>query len=137
MATYNKFQDFAERVGLKVHDFNADTFKAYLSNEQPLAADTIKTDIAEISAGNGYTAGGFDLVNTYSEASGTGSVATTDPTWTASGGSIGPFQFVVVYNDTDASDRLIAWWDVGSATTITNGNTFTVNIAGDVLFTLA
>jgi hypothetical protein len=137
MAAYNKFQDFAERVGLKVHDFNADQFMAYLSNEQPLASDTVKADIAEITAQNGYAAGGFDLLNTYSEASGTGSVAVTDPTWTASGGSFGPFQFVVVYNNTDASDRLIGWWDVGAATTVTNGNTFAVNIAGDVLFTLA
>jgi hypothetical protein len=44
----------------------------------------------------------------------------------ASGGSIGPYQYAVLYNFTSATKPLIGWWDYGTAITLTNGNTFTV-----------
>ena len=59
MATFFKFQDFSEQLIRGIHDFDAHTFKVYLSNAAPSAsADAVKADLAEISAGNGYTAGG-------------------------------------------------------------------------------
>ena len=59
MATYNKFDDFSEQLTLGVHDFDTDVFKIYLSNTTPSAsADAVKGDLPEITAGNGYTAGG-------------------------------------------------------------------------------
>jgi hypothetical protein len=139
MAAYNKFNDFAEQVLTAIHDFRAagHVFKIYLSNAVPSASlDLIKADLAEIAAGNGYTAGGEDVQNTLSEAGGTATVAGTDVTWTASGGSIGPFQYVVLYNDTSASDNLVAWWDYGSPLTLANTETFTVDFAASI-FTLA
>jgi hypothetical protein len=53
-----------------------------------------------------------------------------DVTFTASGGSFGPFQYVVVYNDTPSSPLkpLIGWYDYGAAITITSGNSFTVDL---------
>lgn len=136
MAAFNKFQDFVERVGLAEHNLNTDTLKVYLSNEAPLATDAVKADIAEISAGNGYTAGGIDTLNTWSEASGTASCVGTDAVWTASGGVIGPFRYVVLYNDTHASDRLIGYWDYGSSIQLNDTETFTVDF-GASMFTLA
>jgi len=140
MATYNKFQDFVEQVLTAKHDFTASghVFKVYLSNEAPLATDTIKTDIADISAGNGYTAGGTDVQNTLSETTGTATVAATDVAWTASGGTIGAFRYVVFYNDTATSpaDALVAWWDYGSSITLQDGESFTVDFGASV-FTLA
>ena len=136
MAAFNKFQDFVERVGLAEHNLNTDTLKVYLSNEAPLATDTVKADIAEISAGNGYTAGGIDTLNTWSESSGTASCVGTDAVWTASGGTIGSFRYVVLYNDTHASDRLIGYWDYGSSISLNDTETFTVDF-GSSMFTLA
>lgn len=128
MAAYNKFQDFVEQVLLAKHNFDAagHVFKIFLSNEQPLAADTVKADIADISAGNGYTAGGEDIQNTLAEASGTATMTGTSVLWTASGGTIGPFQFIVLYNDTQTSpaDALVGWWDRGAALTLQDGETF-------------
>jgi hypothetical protein len=142
MATYNKFQDFVEQLLLAKHDFSATghVFRVYLSNTTPSAsADAVKADLAEISGGNGYTAGGEDILNTVSETSGTATVGCTDVVWTASGGSIGPFQYVVTYNDTQTSpaDPLVNWWDYGSALTLNSGESFTVDFGSNKLFDLS
>lgn len=136
MATFNKFQQFAGDLGLGVHNLNADTLRVYLSNATPdAAADAVRADLAEISAGNGYTAGGPDITNTYSETDGTGTLAGTDVTITASGGSIGPFRYVVLYNDTPTSpsDPLIGWWDYGSSITLAAGESLTVDFGASIL----
>jgi hypothetical protein len=131
MAAYNKFQDFVEQVLLAKHDFSAagHVFKIYLSNAVPSASlDAVKADLAEITAGNGYTAGGEDTLNTMAEAAGTATVTGTKVVWTAAGGTIGPFQYVALYNDTQTApaDPLVAWWDHGAAVTLQIGETFTV-----------
>lgn len=140
MATYNKFQDFVEQLGKGVHQLHAagHEFKVFLTNEQPLAADTLKSDMAEISAGFGYTAGGDDAQNDYTETGGTATLTCEDIQWTAAGGTIGPFQFCVLYNEdaTSPLDALVAWWDYGSALTLQDGDSFTIDF-GASTFTLA
>ena len=141
MASYNKFQDFVEQLGKGVHQLHAagHTLKIYLSNAVPSASlDAVKADLAEITAGNGYTAGGTDIQNDYTESGGTATMTGVDVVWTATGGAIGPFQYVALYNDTPASplDPLVSWWDFGSALTLNNTETFTVDFGASV-FTLA
>lgn len=141
MAAFNKFQNFVEDLGKGIHQLHAagHTLKIYLSNTVPDAGlDAVKADLAEITAGNGYTAGGEDTQNDYTESAGTGSCTGVDVVWTASGGSIGPFRYVVLYNDTPASplDPLIGWWDYGSALTLNAGETFTTDF-GTSMFTIA
>lgn len=141
MATYNKFQDAVEQLAKGVHQIHAagHTFRVYLSNATPdAAADAVKTDLAEISAGNGYTAGGEDIQNDLSETGGTVTATAVDVTWTASGGTIGPFRYAVVYNDSATSplDALWNWWDYGSALTLNDGESFTVDF-GASWFTLS
>ena len=134
MVAFNHFECFAGDVGLQKHELNADTLKIYLSNAAPSAsADSVKTDLAEISAENGYSAGGNDITNTYSETSGTGTLAGTDVTITADGGTVGPFQYVVLYNDTVADDLLIGWWDYGSAITLQDTETFKTDFGASIL----
>ena len=130
MAAYNKFEDFTEQLCRGLHHLHAagDQLKAYLSNATPSAsADAVKTDLAEISAGNGYSAGGEDIQNDLSETGGTTTLTAVDITWTASGGAINTFRYVAQYNDTNASDALVNWWDYGSAIAPAAGETFTVN----------
>ena len=142
MASYNKFNDFSEQLVRGVHDWDAHTFKVMLTNTAPSASNTVKADLTEISAGNGYTAGGTATTISVSESSGTTTVTGTQVVFTASGGSIGPFRYAVLYNDTATSpaDALIAWWDYGSAATLADGETFTVkfnNTDPGTIFTLA
>ena len=137
MATFNKFNDFVEQLGKGVHQLHSGghDLKVYLTNATPDAsADTVKADLAEISTGNGYT-GPVDAQNDYTETSGTGTLTATDVVITASGGTIGPFRYVVLYNDTPTSpaDPLIAWWDYGSSVTLNDGESFTVDFGASVL----
>lgn len=129
MAAYNKFQDFVEQLALAKHNLNTDALHVYLSNAAPSASlDAVKADLAEITAGNGYTADGIDTLNTYAESTGTGTLTGTKAVWTASGGNIGPFQYVALMNVTQTSPLkpLIGWWDYGSALTLLTGETFSV-----------
>lgn len=129
MAAFNKFNSFVEAVAEKVHNLGADTLKVMLTNTAPVATDAVKADLTEISAGNGYTAGGNTAsVTSSAQTSGTYKLVLGDPaTWTASGGSIGPFRYAVLYNDTATNKELIGFWDYGSAVTLAAGESFTVD----------
>lgn len=141
MATFNKFQAWTEHVTEGVHDHSADTLKVLLTNTLPVATNSVKADLTEISAGNGYTAGGTQAtVSSSSQTSGTYKLVLADVVFTASGGTVGPFQYAVLYNDTPTSpaDPLIGWWDYGSARTLQSGESFTVDFnASTGVFTLA
>lgn len=133
MATYNKFQVFVENVAEKVHNLGADTLKVMLTNSAPIATNALKGDLTDISAGNGYTAGGTaPSITSSAQTSGTYKLVLGDITFLASGGSIGPFRYVVLYNDTPSSPAkpLIAWWDYGSAVTLADGESFVVDFDG-------
>ena len=129
MAAFNKFNSFVEALAEKVHNLGGDTLKVMLTNTAPVATNTVKANITEISAGNGYTAGGNTAsVTSSAQTSGTYKLVLGDPaTWTASGGSIGPFRYAVLYNDTATNDELIGWWDSGSAVTLADGESFAVD----------
>jgi hypothetical protein len=137
MATFNKFQDFVEQLAKGVHHLHAagDTLKVYLSNEAPLAADTVKADIADITAQNGYPAGGSDIQNDLSESSGTVTVTAQDVTFTASGGSFGPFRYAIIYNDsaTSPADALVAYFDYGTSISVNNGESFVIDFGASLL----
>jgi hypothetical protein len=139
MASYNKFNSFVADLATKVHNLNSDTLKILLTNTAPSAANTVKSNLTEISAGNGYAAGGsVAAFVSGNDASGTYKLILSAVTFTASGGSIGPFEYAVLYNSTAANGNLIGWWDYGTAITLTNGNSFTVSLdQSNGVFTLA
>ncbi len=127
MATGNKFNCYVADVHNGLHNHSSDVIKAMLTNVAPLATNTVFSNITEIAAGNGYSAGGATCSLTSSaQVSGVYSLILLDGTWTASGGSIGPFRYAVIYNSTNtgANKPLICWFDYGSNITITNGNSF-------------
>ncbi len=133
MASPNKFNIFVEDLAEKIHSLAADSLKVALTNSAPVATNTILANITQIANGNGYTTGGTAASITSSgQSSGTYKLVLADVVFTASGGSIGPFRYTVLYNDTPTSnsqganaDPLILWWDYGSSITLLTGETFT------------
>src|SRR3954469_10669097 len=107
MASFSKFNQFAEDLAAGVHNLKTGTshvLKVLLTNTAPVATNAVKADLTEISAGNGYSAGGTTATFTSGvQLSGTYKLVLSDVTFTASGGSIGTFRYVVLYNDTPTS----------------------------------
>jgi hypothetical protein len=139
MASYNKFQVFTKDLIEGKHNFASNTFKVMLTNTAPVNTNSIKADLTEISAGNGYTAGGTVTTITSSTSSGVAKTTGTDVVFTAAGGSIGPLRYAVIYNDTQTSPAkpLIAWWDYGASITLNDTETLTVDFdAANGIFTV-
>jgi hypothetical protein len=129
LASFNKFNQFVEDLAEKVHNLGSDQLKIALSNTAPAAANAVLADITEIS----YTNLSSRLVTTSSSAqsSGTYKLVLADLVLTASG-AVGPFRYVVLYNDTPTSpaDPLIGYYDYGSSISLANGETFTIDFDG-------
>lgn len=130
MATFQKFNSFVEALAEKTHNLGSDTLKLMLTNTAPVATNTVKANITEISAGNGYSAGGATMtVSSSAQTSGTYKLVVDDVTFTASGGSVGPFRYFVGYNDTATNDELLFWYDYGSSVTLANGESITADFS--------
>ncbi len=132
MASFTKFNSFVQDLGRKVHNLHTDVLKVLLTNSAPLAANTVKANLTEIGAGNGYSAGGTSIATgqDYTQVSGSGKLQATDIVFTASGGSIGPFRYAVLYNSTATNSELIGWWDYSASITLLTGETLTVDFDG-------
>lgn len=137
MAVFNKFNIFVQDLALAVHNFDVSTghtLKVYLTNTAPSASDdALKADLAEIAPGDGYTSGGNTAtISASSQTAGIYKLTLGDPaTWTSTG-TIGPFRYAVLYNDstTAKTDPLIGWWDYGSSISLANGESFAVDFDG-------
>ena len=136
MATFNKFNCFTEDLAEKVHNLGSDALKIYLTNNAPSASgDAVKADLAGIAATNGYAEITVS-VSSSTQAAGVYSLAVNDPSViTATGGAIPQFRYAVLYNDTPTSpaDPLIGWWDYGSAVDVLTGETFTIDLAANLI----
>lgn len=128
MATYNKFQVFTKDLVNGAHNFGSNVFKVMLTNTAPVNTNAVKADLTDITAANGYPAGGSAMSMTVTTASGTAKVTGGNVVFTASGGSFGPFRYAALYNDTQTSPAkpLVAWWDYGSSLSLNDTETFTV-----------
>lgn len=128
MAAFNKFNAFTEEVSEKVFNLGSDVLKVMLTNSAPIASNSIKANLTEIGAGNGYTAGGTAAtITSSSQTAGVYKLVLADVVFTAAGGTIGPLRYAVLYDDTATNDELIAWWDYGSSITLNDTETFTVD----------
>jgi hypothetical protein len=148
MAAYVKYNIFVTDLLQAHHSIGGatptHTCKAALTNTAPnVATNAVLGDITEIGAGNGYTAGGSSIAQVSAASSGIETVTATNVTFTASGGTVGPFRYVVIYNGTQTTPNhpLIAYFDYGSALTLNDGESLTVKFnsgaSSGTLFTLA
>lgn len=143
-STLTTFDDLAEQIGKAVHNFSTHTFKVALSNTAPNAAtNAVLADITQIAATGGYTAGaggGYAVSGaSYTETAGTATFTFTDLVITATGGSVGPFRYAVLYNDTATTpaDALIGFLDYGSAITLADTETLTIDLGASGILQVA
>lgn len=129
MATFNKFDVFVENLAEKVHNLQSDALTVALTNTAPVATNTILANITEISYTN--LSSRVLTVSTSAQTSGLYKLVIADLVLTASG-AVGPFRYVVIYNDTPTSpaDPLIGWYDYGSSISLASGETLTLDFDG-------
>jgi len=134
MATYTKVNSFVEALAEKVHNLGSDTLKVALTNTAPTAAGTTK--LADLTGGITTGFDGMTITTSSSgQTSGTYKLVLADLTMTASG-AVGPFRYVVIYNDSATNKEVICFFDYGSEVTLASGDTFKLDF-GDQLFSLA
>ena len=130
MPTVYKFYSFVEKIHEGAINLGSDTLKVMLTNDAPSLSWDEKSDVTgELSTAYGYTAGGATLtVTTSAQSSGLYTFICNDITWTASGGSIGPFRYAVFYDDTASGDPLLWYIDFGYGITAASGQSFTIDV---------
>jgi hypothetical protein len=126
MATYNKFNAWAENMP-EAANLGSDQFALALTNTLPVATNSVLADITQISYTN-LSSRNFTTTSA-TQTGGTFTLVLADLVLTASG-SVGPFQYAVLYDDTVAGDPLVGWWAYTSSITMANGETFTVDFTG-------
>jgi len=124
MATLNKFNSFVDALCKKQHNLNTDVLKVMLTDTAPSATNTVPSNITEISAGNGYSTGGYTTTQTLSNSSGTEKLILSNVTVTASGGAIAQWRYAVLYNST--ASLLIGWADANAEINLATGATETI-----------
>jgi len=132
MASFNKFQQFSEDLCKGVHNFTSDstctvTVALTAAANAPIATNSVLANLTQIS----YTNLSSRVITgiTAEHTTGTVTITADDLVLTASGGSVGPFRYVVLYNDdpTSPADPLIGWYDIGSDITLADGETLTLD----------
>lgn len=143
MATYTKFQQFVEDVAFGVHNFTSDstcTLKVALcnaDNSPSASADGVLADLVVVDASN-INSVILAIAGTPGQTTGTFTLDVADKVMTANG-AVGPFRYVVIYNDdpTSPADPLICFFDYESEITLASGDTFTIQFNASGLFTIA
>lgn len=143
-ATYVKYLDFAEQIGLAEHNLNTDTHRVALTASAITNTNTILSNITQIASGNGYTTNGEDAQNVWAETAGTGTLTGTNVTWTAGPAAMATARSVIYYSNQTRGlvNPLICGWDYGAGGfTLNIGETFSIKfnsgVSSGTVFTLA
>ena len=125
MAVFNKFNAFVEAVAEGTHNLGSNQLTLALSNVAPTASNSVLADITQITYTNLSTR---NLTTTASsQTGGLYKLVVNDITLTSTGGSTGPFRYIVVYNSTAAGGPLIGWYDYGTSLTLNSGESLAVD----------
>jgi len=138
MATFMKINDWVDYLVEDV-DCASDQFMVALSNTAPAGETNNPT-----ADGNGVIANVTQVLYTNldgatprnitttssSQTGGTYKLVLTDLTLTADGGSVGPFRYVYIYDDTVTDDPLVCYYDYGSSITLADGESLLIDFDG-------
>ena len=137
MATFVPFYEFTKDLGEEIHNFGSDQLVVALTAaaNAPVQTNTVLADLTQISYAD---CSSRNITTTsWTQSTGTAKLILADLTLTSSG-TVGPFRYAVVYNDTAAADNLVCYYDYGSEITLNSGETLLIDFDGtNGVFTLA
>ena len=127
MASFTKFYSFVEALAEKTHNLGSDTLTVALvaAANPPSQSNTVLANLTQISYTN--CSSRALSISSSSQTTGTYKLIVADLVLTATGGSVGPFRYIVVYNETATDDPLIGWYDYGSDLTLADGESLTLD----------
>lgn len=133
MASFNFFRQFKEDLAKGVHNFTSDATSTVTiafcnaTNAPDAAADGVLADLTTVSTT--YSSSRVLSNVSATETGGTVSLNADDIVITATGGSLGPLRYIVLYNDdpTSPADPLIGWFDYGSEITLSDTQQLTID----------
>ena len=145
----NRYNKWPEYFGDNTADLDADQLFHMLMNSTHVftATHTIRTDVSanQIATQFGYTQATGGLTGkevagiTWVEAAGVVTFNATDTTWTASGGSIGPADDCVLFDDTTTAvvDALAYSIEFNASETAGDGTDFKITWNASGIFTVS
>ena len=129
---FTKTNKFVLNIGSKVFNLASDQLKVALTNTLPTVSTVNQySDLTAPLATTNLSGGTpFNLTTTsYTQTSGTSKLIIADLTLTATG-AVGPFQYIVLYDDTATNKEIIGFYDYGSSVTLANTDTFVIDFDG-------
>jgi hypothetical protein len=136
MAVFTKLNGFVEHLAEGVHRLGTDQLMIALSNVAPGSESVnpnsstgacVLANITQISYTN--LSSRNIAVASSSQTGGVYTLVVNDITLNATGGSVGPFRYVYIFNDTPTTpaDPLIGYYDYGGSVTLNNGESLIIN----------
>lgn len=135
MPTLTKIDSFVENLAKKLIDLNG-TLEVALTNTAHTATWDELADLT-LCANHANTSTKVITVTSCTQTSGTLKLVLADLTITATG-ACGPFQYVYVFDQASTGDKLIGYYNHGSAVTMALNDTFKLDFdAGTGALTIA
>lgn len=125
MATFTKINSFVEKLAEKSFNLGSDSLAVALTNTAHTSTWSQLSELTQITYTN--LSSRALTISSSAQTSGTYKLVLADLVLTASGGSVGPFRYVYIYDDTATNDELICYFDYGSSITLADGDTFTID----------
>ena len=122
-----KIHSFVENLAEKLIDLSGAGLTVALTNTAHTSTWDELADLTQISYANCSTR--VVTVASSSQTGGTYTLKLTDLVLTATG-TVGPFRYIYLYDDLSTNDKLIGYYDYGSAVTLESTDTFTIDFDG-------
>ena len=123
---FTKIDSFVENLAEKQIDLGGNGLTIALTNTAHQAAWDELADLTQIDYTN--LSDRVLTVTSSAQTSGTYKLVLEDLVLTASG-AVGPFQYVYIYDDASTGDKLIGYYDYGSAVSMVSGDSFIIDFS--------
>ena len=124
--SFTKVNSFVQYLATEDIDLNGAGIVIALTNTAVNATATSISGVSQI--GYGHVSSRAIVVSTASQTAGTFKLNYQDHVLTADG-TVPAFRYIVLYDDSSTSDRLIGIYDNGSSVNMTANDTYTINFS--------